>query len=166
MIDEQKIKAGDHVGQVQAWGILEGKKAPQVFVKMSIGLTWFGSLAEGRAREITLEALVTMGFQGDELEDLVKDPFNALDKTRDLRLVVEYEADKNGDMKPRIRWVNDLLGPGFKNQLDEGNALKALSNMKVKGDLLKIRKDKNVSNEPKREYVPEGSQPEAGDIPF
>lgn len=163
----EQITAGDHVGQVVSWGLLEGKKAPQVFVKMDIGLTWFGSLAEGRAREITLEALVTMGFQGDDLSDLLKYPENALDKNRDLRLVVEYEPDGNGEPKPRIRWVNDVNGGKFKNQLGEVDALKALSGLKVKGDLMKIRKDRGLDNEPKRQLnVPAGSEPTAEEIPF
>ena len=163
MSEKEKIKAGDHIGHVVAWGILEGKQAPQVFAQMDIGLSWFGSLKEGRAREITLESLVTMGFKGDDLMQLVRNPDSALDKTKDLRLVVEYDAqntDKNGDPRAVIRWVNEI--GGFKNQMDESNALKALSGMKVKGDLMKIRQEKGVKAEP----APQTDMGDDEEIPF
>jgi len=140
--NEEKIKAGNHIGQVTAWGVLEGKQAPQVFVKTTIGLTWFGSLSE-RALNITLKSLVTMGFMGDDLSELVKNQENALDKNKDLELVVEYET-YNGETRPKIKWVNDL-GGGFKNQMDSGTAVKALSGLKVKGDLMKIRQEKGIT---------------------
>ena len=156
---KELLKAGDHIGHVIAWGVLEGKKAPRVFAQMDVGLSWFGSLAEGRAREITLEALVTMGFNGDDLSDLVKNP-NALDKNKDLRLVVEHEPHyETGVLQANIKWVNEVSG-GFKTQMDEGSALKALGSMKVKGDLIKIRNEKGVT-------VSETASPaDSEEIPF
>lgn len=145
MENENKIKAGDHIGHVQSWGISKTNAGnPQVFARFDIGLTWWGTLKEGRGREISLESLVVMGFKGDDLADLVRDPMGALDKDKDLRLVVEYEADQSGELKPRIKWINDVAGP-MKNQMNETDALAALANLKVAGDLMKIRKDKGVN---------------------
>jgi hypothetical protein len=163
----EKLKAGYHDAKPTSWGILEGKKAPQVFVKFDLGVTWFGSFAEGRAREITLEALVVMGYQADELTALVNDP-NALDKGKTVSLKIGYDplkVDKQGEMRPVVEFVNEP-GGGMKNALGEGDALKALMGLKVKGDLMKIRKDKGVENAPKREFVPEGANPTTEEIPF
>ncbi len=158
MSNEPKLNAGDHIGHVVNWGLSETNGGnPQVYVAMDVGLTWFGYLNEGRAREITLEALVTMGFKGDDLADLVRNPVDALDKNKDLSLVVEHRTYK-GKTKAEIIWVNEI-GGGIKNKLDEADALKALSNLKVAGDLMKIRQEKGVKTE-------SPAQETAGDIPF
>lgn len=144
--NDGKIQAGRHIAHPQAWGVRETKSGdPQIYVKFDLGLTWFGSLKEGRAREITLESLVTMGFMGDDLSELVSNE-NALDKNKDVALVVEYEANQNGEPVPRIKWVNDVDG-GMKGKMDATDAIKALKMLKVKGDLAHIRKEKGVSAE-------------------
>lgn len=164
-MSNEKFIVGDNVGKPLAWGILEGKKAPQVYVKTSIGLSWFGSLAEGKAMEITLTALVNMGFKYDSLDMLVKDPDGALDKNKDVIFVVEYDENrmdpKTGDPVPKIRWVNSL-GGGFKKQMNEKDALAALSSLKVKGDLMAIREEMGVQKPLPTESAPQPS----GDIPF
>ena len=144
--NDGKIQAGRHLAHPQTWGVRETAKGdPQIYVQFDLGLTWYGSLKEGRAREITLESLVTCGFMGDDLSELVSNE-NALNKKKDVSLVVEYEADQNGEPKPRIKWVNEV-GGGMKGKMDATDAIKALKMMKVKGDLAHIRKEKGVSAE-------------------
>jgi len=143
--NDGKLRAGRHVAHVESWGVRETKSGGhQVFVKFDLGPMWFGSLNEGRAREITLEALVTMGFRGDDLSSLVKDDA-CLDKYKTVAIVVSYKTvDGKDEPQLNVDWVNEVDGGSVKGSLDEKSAIVALSGLKVKGDLAHIRKEKGI----------------------
>lgn len=162
-----KLRAGRHLAHVQSWGIRETQAGtPQVFVKFDLGLTWFGTLKEGRAQEITLEALVTMGFMGDDLTELVNNE-NALDKNKDVAVVVEYES-REGKNEPQatIKWVNEVDGGNMKGKLDEKDAIAKLKSLKVKGELAHIRKEKGISEELRNMNQPNLNGQSNSGVPF
>lgn len=66
---------------------------------------WWGSLAEGRAEEITVEALRACGWVGDDVSAIATLP-------SDVELVIELEEGKR---YPRVRWVNPLAARGIKH---------------------------------------------------
>jgi hypothetical protein len=80
-------------------------------------LTWYGFFTE-KTEKITLKALRTCGWQGDDITDLSGVTSN------EVSLVVENEVDRENKTRPRIRWVNDVNGGGLgiKRGLDAGQA--------------------------------------------
>jgi hypothetical protein len=159
------LKIGDHVGHVVSWGIREAKSGmPQVFVKTDLagGLMWFGSLNEGKAREITLKALFVMGFCGNDLTELVSDP-EALDVKKDIRFTVDHDTDETGKIRASIKWVNEISG-SMKGQLVDADAIKALSALKLKGDILKMKQELKITDRPKTQA--QSSDVSADEIPF
>ncbi|MNJ94820.1 hypothetical protein D3C87_125230 [compost metagenome] len=70
-------------------------------------LTWFGNMKgntpEGteKARQMTIKALVTAGFIGNDFDDLLQ-PVDAVFNTKELTVTVELYKDK-----PQIKWINE-----------------------------------------------------------
>lgn len=62
-------------------------------------IKWWGSLTD-KAMEITCRALENCGW---DLQDFEK--MNGFG-SRDVELDVQEEADQNGEMRPRVKWVN------------------------------------------------------------
>ena len=81
-------------------------------------VSWRGFFTEATT-ERTIESLRAMGFEGDDLSNLV-----GLDKN-EVELVVEDE-EYEGKTYARVQWVNKPKGPGVKNQL-EGQKLGAFA---------------------------------------
>ena len=65
-------------------------------------ITWFGYFSE-KTMDVTLRALRTMGWQGDDLSDLTGITNN------EVSLVVEQE-EYEGKWTAKVRWVNSLGG--------------------------------------------------------
>lgn len=79
---------------------------------------WRGFFTEATT-DRTIESMRYMGFEGDDLSNLV-----GLDKN-EVELVVEDE-EYEGKMYPRVQWVNKPRGPMVKNELD-GQKLSAFA---------------------------------------
>lgn len=60
----------------------------------------------------TLKALRDMGWTGDDFENIT-----GIDRN-EVQLVVEAEADPQGTMRPRIKWINGGGGLALKQALD------------------------------------------------
>jgi len=160
------LKQGDHIAHVASWGVRETKSgAPQIFVKLDNGLTWFGSLNEGKAREITLKALFVMGFCGNDLDELVTDS-DALDVNKDLRVVVEHDTDENGKIRAVAKWINEIGGGAMKGTLDHKSAVSALKGLKAKGDIMKLKKELNVVDREKKPTSQNDQETSVDEIPF
>lgn len=85
-------------------------------------LTWVGWLSE-KAMERTMKTLVeVLGFNGDDSVDansVLTNP-KALNYAQDVSLVIEMEINPNDQKQyPRIKWVNQLGGSGFKGLAPE-----------------------------------------------
>jgi hypothetical protein len=71
-------------------------------------ITWYGFFTDKTAAR-TLEALRYCGWGGDDLSRLQQDGFG----TSRVSIVIEEErSDKDGQMYPRVRWVNRVGGAG------------------------------------------------------
>ena len=86
-------------------GIVEGKNAPMVQVVFDVNgqdMKWLGSLADGRAREITADALIVLEFTS--LNDICNGRGINFDKV--VNLTIENE-EYNGKVYPKIKWINE-----------------------------------------------------------
>jgi hypothetical protein len=74
-------------------------------------ITWYGYFTEAAAKR-TLEALRTCGWEGDDVTELV-----GIDK-HEVELDVVHE-NYNGELRPRVRWVNRPGGPKIKRPMTD-----------------------------------------------
>lgn len=118
---------------------------PQVTVKFTSHdgkeFTWWGSLNEGMAREITLKNLFTMGFNADTLDPLAQGlAGGALNHVQEYEIVTEEQMNpKTQKMQTRVKFIN-LPGQSTTGKLKTEDALKALSSINAKGDILAAKK--------------------------
>ena len=109
------IQPGTYVVKIASHAISETKAGlPQAAITFSNGLTWFGSFKEGKAREITLKALLTCGLKGNN-------PAGPLEIGREVSIVVDDETGEDGKTRTKVRWVN-ALGGGIKNVISPDHA--------------------------------------------
>lgn len=101
---------------------------------------WRGSLKEGKAREITLKALKTCGFKGDDLS-LIADGVatGALDTTKELQITVSLKPGTDGKDYPTIDWINEVGGSGFQETINRGQVAALLKGMNLKAELASIK---------------------------
>lgn len=112
--DNMSLKAGTYNAKIEKYGIGTTKAGmAQVVVTFGVelpdgegvqSLQWFGSLKEGRAREITFEALKELGFAGGPLTKLINESHAALDKAKTIEVTVEPNT-YNGKTTMRIGWI-------------------------------------------------------------
>jgi hypothetical protein len=137
---------GRYNGTVKDYGISETKAGdPQVFVAFDIdghgSLTWFGSLKEGKAQEITLKGLLAAGFTGKDVSELLDGPDGgAIPLGTEVSLVIENEEYPagSGTMNPRIRWVNKPGGGGVQ-RADAATAKAKLAKLGLAGKLAQVK---------------------------
>lgn len=105
-------------------------------------LTWYGSLKQGKAREITIDALLVMGLKGNDLSKLCDGPAGgALDVSKELLITVENEPRRDDPTKidARVRWINEVGGARFKGMLDKAEAIKRLGGLNIAADIIERR---------------------------
>jgi hypothetical protein len=88
-------------------------------------LQWYGYFTE-KTTERTIDSLRACGWTGDNIAQL--DGISA----NEVSLVVVHEADQNGDMQVRVKWVN-RAGSGaiqLKSRMDQGQALQFAQRMR------------------------------------
>lgn len=98
--------------------LLEGPNAGSM-------LTWYGYFNSDDNFDRTCEALETMGWDGKDLNVLT-----GLG-TKEFFAVIAHEQDLNGEMRPRIKWINDTAGGvALSNRLDAGEQASFASQMR------------------------------------
>lgn len=122
--------------------------------------TWYGSLNEGKAREITFNALKTLGFTGVLSELLKGRGINFTDK---VSLTIDDELSEDGSKVYRkVKWINsENRGAEL---LDEATAMSKLQGLGIEADLAIA-----FGGQPKTPAQPlqaQGSNPTASDLPF
>jgi hypothetical protein len=145
-----QIKPGKFIGKVVDYGFRKtsgGVVEPQIRFKWKdefnteFEWNWRGSLKEGKAREITLAAIVTCGFNGDDLSVMADGvPSGALDTKKEVLLTVVLEPGNDGKLYPKINWINEVGGGGFKDIISRGEVAAQLAGMNLKGDLMALKK--------------------------
>jgi hypothetical protein len=76
---------------------------------------WYGYFTEKTKRR-TLEALIALGWSGDDLSDL-----SGID-ANEVEIVVDHEPDREGEMRARVKWINAPGGLGMKTQMQPADA--------------------------------------------
>lgn len=110
----------------------------------SVDMTWSGSLREGRAREITIDALLVCGLKGNDLSKLAQGAESGvLDLNRDLSITVE-EEEYNGKTYKKIKWINAPGGAGFRDI--DPSTVKKLTGMNLSGDVEARRKQSGIKD--------------------
>jgi len=142
---------------VKTIGIGETKAGlPSVVVNMvddqGRDWTWFGSLKEGKAREITISALKVLDFNG-KLSDLANG--KGIDFTKEFQITIDDETRDDGKTFRRVKWINDL-NKGAK-LLAEADALLKLSGMGLEADFASAF-NKTINAE--------GANPSTDELPF
>lgn len=146
------IQAGRFNGKVTDYGVsASSNDNPQVFVVFDVAfpdgeqsMTWYGSLNAGKAREITIKALLVLGFHSNSFDDLVdgKDS-GAIVLGKEASLVIENE-EYEGKSRWKIQWVNSLnSGP---KRIESGSAKAKLAALNLDGDLAKIKAQSGVED--------------------
>lgn len=99
-------------------------------------LSYFGSFKAGRAREITLETMEKMGFNGQSLAGLSDGPASGiLDTDKDYSIKIEMDTYE-GKTTPKIRWVNLPNEGGFAKRLTLEEIIEKETGMNLAGDLV------------------------------
>ena len=86
-------------------GIVEGKNSPMVQVVFDVNgqdMKWSGSLADGKAREITADALIVLEFTS--LNDICNG--KGINFNKVVNLTIEDE-EYNGKVYQKIKWINE-----------------------------------------------------------
>jgi hypothetical protein len=137
---------GRYSAVVKDYGISETKAGDaQVFIAFDVAhgegttaLTWFGSLKEGKAQEITLKGLLAAGFTGKDVTDLIDGPDGgAIPLGTEVSLVIENE-EYEGANRARIRWVNKPGGGGVQ-RADATTAKAKLAKLGLAGKLAQVK---------------------------
>jgi hypothetical protein len=106
------------------------------------------------------------GLNTDDLTQLASGiDANVLDLNKELSITVELERnDRDGKDYPRIRWVNELGGAGFKNEMSKDEAVAKMSGMNLKADVMRLRAEKVVTT--RKPAVNAATGADLGELPF
>jgi hypothetical protein len=113
-----------------------GTGTPQVAVSFEVelpdngtaDLTWFGSFTEN-SEAITMKSLRVLGFDGEnELLTVLapEDPTKSPIVGARCKVTIESETGQDGQVRPRIKWVNPETSLQMKNPI-EGQQLNAFA---------------------------------------
>jgi len=143
-----EITAGKYKAKITDYGLVESKNGNlQVFISFKaedFSLSYFQTATQDKSKEILALNLVTCGFTGNDLDDLYVD--GALDKEKELIIVVKLEPDQKGEMRPRIQFINDPAKSGIKGQLDKKEAISKLRELKMKGFIAEAKSKLGVDD--------------------
>jgi len=137
---------GRYSAVVKDYGISETKAGDaQVFIAFDVThsegvspLTWFGSLKEGKAQEITLKGLLAAGFTGKDVTDLIDGPDGgAIPLGTEVSVVIESE-EYAGVTRQKIQWVNKPGGGGVQ-RADATSAKAKLLKLGLGGKLAQVK---------------------------
>jgi len=163
------MEPGKYIARISDYGISETKSHhPQISILFEFKddkgnpykLTWYGTLKEGRGREITIDSLLKCEFKGNNL-DLIAGgpPSNILNMEKDLEIDIERH-EYEGKAQMRIQWVNLPGGSGFRNKLNEEGVVQSLKGMKLQADVMARRQEIGIIDGQENSADPDD------DIPF
>jgi hypothetical protein len=155
-MNENQILAGKYQAKILDYGIgLTEAGNPQIMIILGFDdgqpreLTWYGSLKEGKAREITIKALLACGLKGNDIDGIADGIGGGpLDADTPVSITVEYETNQNGKSFPRVRWIN-RSGSALKNKMTKEEAKIKLGCLNLKGEVIAARQETGLK-EPKQ----------------
>lgn len=164
---QQGYISGIWKGSVKDYGVsLTKAEKPQIFVVFDVEfidhenqtytkpMTWYGSLNEGKAREITIKALVNLGFRGVDPSAMANGPESGpIDLGREAQLTVDEQEVVNeatGATRTvhKIAWVN-APGGGVGNikRLDPQAAKAKMATMNLTASVSNVKKEMGVKDD-------------------
>jgi hypothetical protein len=162
---------GTFRGKAKSWALAKASTGtPQVAVEFEVFIeggstrrTWYGFLTD-KTLENTVESLRAMGWQGEDLSQLEGLDANEVD------LVIQEEADEQGNARDRIRWVNKIGGGlAVKSVMSEGEAkalgAELMGRIKALGSIGGQRKASANAKPPQRSDA-DSALEKGMDIPF
>ena len=165
------MEPGKHNAKITDYGISSTQSGkPQVFIKFNNGLTWYGTFKknDGEPNQVTFKTLITCGFKGTDIMALADGPSGGvLNTDKELELVVENEV-YNGQERQKIKFINDP-SMGMQNKLDRSGAAKVMGGENFAGELLKMRQEMGVKDEPNESSNKGREELQSGkndDVPF
>lgn len=154
-----KVKAGSYEARVLDYGVGETKEgAPNIMIHFGFNdsdgdpheMTWFGSLKEGKAQEISLKALLTCGFTGNDPVELADGIHSGvLDSIQPVRLTID-ENEYQGKRSMRILWINPVGSMAMERRLTKSDARVKMSMLNLKGSLALLRETSGSRPAPRR----------------
>jgi len=132
----QEIIAGQFDAKVADYGIgTTQQNKPMAMVRFDYldkdnhphSINWYGSFNEGKAMEITAEALTLMGFRGTNPADLAAGSGSGvLNEQNQVSITIKPDT-YDGKTRMKVAYVNPLGGGGFRDLMDKGAAVQAFS---------------------------------------
>jgi len=92
-------------------------------------ITWYGYFTDGTF-ERTIESLRYLGWSGTDL--LAFRSGLPSECVNEVEIVVEDEADQDGKLRRKVRWINGSGGVAIKETLDDGQARVFAAKMRAK----------------------------------
>jgi hypothetical protein len=92
-------------------------------------ITWYGYFTDGTF-ERTIESLRYLGWQGNDLLEFHRGLPAGVGN--EVEIVVEDEADQNGEPRRRVKWINSGRGVAVKEILDDDKARAFSARMKAR----------------------------------
>lgn len=155
------INAGKYIAKIKDYGIGSTKAGdPKAMIMFTFKdengtnheMTWNGSLKEGRAREITIDALLNCGLKGDDLSQLANGiESNVLDANIEVELDIQHK-EYEGKIGPRISWINRPGGAAFRDKMEHTIAVQKMAGLNLKADVMARRKEKGIPD--KKDIIP------------
>lgn len=144
----QLTEEGRFEAKVVDYGLAETNDGtPQVVVMFNTveekprTITWYGILNAGKAQEIALKALLTMGLKGNDVAALEAGKDTGLiDTEKSVSITVENHV-YNGKTQTRVSWVNPLRS----FRADPQTTAKVAS-LNLKGVIQKLRQDTGIKD--------------------
>ncbi len=173
------IENGRYTAKITDYGIgttQAGK--PQIIITLSVAdkdgkahdLTWYGSLNEGKAQEITFKTLFACGFWGNDVDALANGPqSNLLDMTAAVSVTIENQPSVKDETKiyPKVLWINRIGGNALTTKITASEARLKMTNLNLKGGLAAFRKENNISNDqPAQKAVGQSFAESSDDVGF
>jgi hypothetical protein len=138
------INAGQHKAKKIGGdcGYTKGDK-PQVAVLFQLiesgeTITWYGHFTE-KTEKHTLKSLVILGVASDFSN--IADPSD-----NEVTLVIEDEADEQGVIRPKVRWVNGGDAVALSKRMTDGERMAFAQRMAGKMEI--ARKDLGTNSKP------------------
>ncbi|MEY2859093.1 MAG: hypothetical protein RLZZ74_3406 [Cyanobacteriota bacterium] len=165
------IAPGKYYGKIVNYGIRGQKKdnGIRLIIQMDVldeeavshNLYWAGSL-NGGAKDITLKAIIGLGFRGTDLSIFADGPKgNAIDISKDYYVGVILEKDQEGKTYPKISWIGEN---GLSNLLSRAEVIQRIDGMGLEAELMALQPH-GISAARPPQKKPESFKP-SPEIPF
>lgn len=146
------VNEGKYTAKIKDYGIgttKEGQpKAMIIFTfkdekGLDQELVWSGSFKEGKAREITIDALLTCGLKGDNPLAMVGGiETGILNADQEVQIQVKNEL-YNDKTYSKIAWINKLGGRMFQDKVD----VQKFAGLNLKADVVARRKETGIKDD-------------------